>query len=118
MQTSQEPSYSKSMQKEATTLRQTLETSVDPCLVPMPTAIPWPSGRLQLLGQNASRFGCVQLCLEEGDTVHQVLQVAVCLQGRRAEGAVAVRLPALILVGEAVGWGGQGRGTRRGPLGA
>lgn len=50
--------------------------------------------------------------------MHQALQVAVCLQGWRAEGAVAVRLPALILVGEAVGWGGQGRGTRWGPLGA
>ena len=106
------------MQQEATTLGQPLETPIVPCLVPIPAAIPRPSGRLQLLGQKASGLGCGQLCLEEGDAVHQVLQVAVCLQGGRAEGAVAVRLPALILVGEAVGWGGQGRGTRRGPLSA
>lgn len=78
------------MQQGATSLTQLLEIPISPHLVPVPRVIPWPSGRLQLLGQRGSMFGCGQLCLEQGDAVHQALQVVVCPQGGWAECAMAI----------------------------
>lgn len=61
-------------------------TSQSPPSIPSPCAraIPWPSSRLQILGEAIPGLGRRQLCLEECDTVHQVLQVTLWAQGAMA----------------------------------